>query len=1018
MPRGRPSRLQCKNVQSMPGPHLCAAFSRRYDRTQNPAPLYITLAGTLPEVFRYKIHAFADCRRRRWHQVPAPVSPSALPYNVPLTIPEPIPEASALPEEPPLRSEQIDLTLSIKRCRTWQDLRRLYWTNRTRHGVVNVVSYFTRLAALLPDLPELLGEEMYDTAATGGTLNPSYDDDDELDAGGDAAAGAVGFRAKGGGGGGGGGGSRGRPAAVAVGANAAARAGAGNAAESRHRQQQQRQRQRQCSLAERTALRQLVVRLVYDACIFTEDHVAAGRLEEALRNPSDPWDTEAYALYLTECDNTKLRCTGAGERAGVVNQLQDMAPPNRDRHNQQLPPQGQQQTQQRPGAPALPSPLTFWDWVRDRPELWSDPIEADVLRGLRHWDAPGREPSITPATSGGGKTWASPAAATPAAAVAESAQRKRVPLCYGPLEITTLAWAAARLQIHRAVPQHAAWLIYDIVHGSYRQMPELDGRQLAQLAYSLAQLGPCVPPGRWRRRFLAATRQRMGQMDPQSLANLAHSLEPLQLVPDPAWLQRFLAVSGPLLEADRLSGAELTQLAWAVFSLRKRLCRVRCWANELLQVSRTVVEYGSGLAVHPASSCTLSPSSSLWAPSRSPSPNGANAASASGAVTAPLLEFLPSLLAEVGAPLPLARMRELQQLLLPVNVPTPSGAAATTAETHGPAAVMTSHPTNVGNIDNSSYVREAAGRVPGSGTELDAVEVGNGAERWVSDRANPWVTDHATALLLGAVAGDQGDGGGGGAPHCRLAIWLLRQPPIVFLLMRLWVDSTRAVKALDSEVGRKTEVGSSWMKQQQLDANGEEEEEEEDVDAQLKELEAGLMQAQSIEAAFDFTTYVSRYLRAVGTPSKAAVPDAGGMAAPATIAMAPPGAAGKEPEPPATSLAAAAVASTSAFTATAAMQWQPPPLLQRQPHRAAFLHPPPSFSSFSSPLMTPPPSSMLSVDSPGEPPISGMAEVSDDVPTESTPMLLMLHTRCWPSTHWLEALAAAATAQLYTPGFR
>ncbi|GIL58973.1 hypothetical protein Vafri_13971 [Volvox africanus] len=249
-----------------------------------------------------------------------------------------------------------------------------------------------------------------------------------------------------------------------------------------------------------------------------------------------------------------------------------------------------------------------------------------------------------------------------------------------------------------------------------------------------------------------------------------------------------------------------------------------------------------------------------------------------------------------------------------------------------------------------------------------------------------------------------------------MAIWLLRQPPIVFLVTRLWVDSTRAVKDLNSEVRQNAAVG---LKQQQLKANEEEEEEEEDVEAQLKALEAGLIQAQSTETAFDFTTYVSRYLRAVGTLSKAAMPGASVLTAAATVAVAPTGAASKEPEPPATSLAAAAVASTSALTANPATKWQPPPSLPLpyQPS-AAFLDPLPPFSSSSSPLTTLPSSSRLSADSPEEPSTSAMADVCDDMPNESTPMILMLHTCCWPSTRWLDALAAAATARLYTPGFR
>ncbi|GFR47734.1 hypothetical protein Agub_g9498, partial [Astrephomene gubernaculifera] len=82
---------------------------------------------------------------------------AALPYSLGLLqLPAPVPSATSLPEDPPLRSELIDLTADIKRCGTWQQLRRLYWRHRTRQGAVNVVSYFTRLAALLPDLPALL----------------------------------------------------------------------------------------------------------------------------------------------------------------------------------------------------------------------------------------------------------------------------------------------------------------------------------------------------------------------------------------------------------------------------------------------------------------------------------------------------------------------------------------------------------------------------------------------------------------------------------------------------------------------------------------------------------------------------------------------------------------------------------------------------------------------------------------------------------------------------------------------
>ncbi|EFJ42604.1 hypothetical protein VOLCADRAFT_97251 [Volvox carteri f. nagariensis] len=186
-----------------------------------------------------------------------------------MTVPEPIPEASTLPEEPPLRSEQIDLTLAIKRCRTWQELRRLYWANRTRHGVINMVSYFTRLAALAPSLPELL-------------LPYKTDDTDEAAVEEAEAAAAAG-------------GADGQVVAALAGATPVSWSGKGYDAPRRRSQQQQQQPQQQqqqqqrqqqaglksgrgkgpaattpparcCSIAERTALRQLVVRMVYDAC--------------------------------------------------------------------------------------------------------------------------------------------------------------------------------------------------------------------------------------------------------------------------------------------------------------------------------------------------------------------------------------------------------------------------------------------------------------------------------------------------------------------------------------------------------------------------------------------------------------------------------------------------------------------------------------------------------------------------------------------------------------------------------
>ncbi|EFJ42605.1 hypothetical protein VOLCADRAFT_97252 [Volvox carteri f. nagariensis] len=240
-----------------------------------------------------------------------------------------------------------------------------------------------------------------------------------------------------------------------------------------------------------------------------EEHVAAGRLDEALRNPNDPWDTDAYMRYLEEADaaDARRRAASGGSGSGNGGKRPSSEGPEsyNDRQNQE-----EQQQQQQLQPPRRP-PVSFWEWVRDRPELWvEDPVARAVTSGLRHWVTPGDGGS-----SSGTTATAAAAVVTPAAAAAEAARRKRVPHCYGPLELTTLVRAAARLQLQAAVPEHAAWLVYELLYSSYRQMPEFDGRQLAQLSYSLAQLGPCVPPERWRRRFLAATRRQMAEMDSQ-----------------------------------------------------------------------------------------------------------------------------------------------------------------------------------------------------------------------------------------------------------------------------------------------------------------------------------------------------------------------------------------------------------------------------------------------------------------------------------------------------------------------
>lgn len=98
---------------------------------------------------------------------------------------------------------------------------------------------------------------------------------------------------------------------------------------------------------------------------------------------------------------------------------------------------------------------------------------------------------------------------------------------------------------------------------------------------------------------------------PQSLANLSHALEPLRLSPDPPWLRDLLAATGAAMSITgpgqglrgqgqghggqgqeqgqqrwgpaqrpgtlRPAPPELTQLAWALFSLRRRCVSSVCF---------------------------------------------------------------------------------------------------------------------------------------------------------------------------------------------------------------------------------------------------------------------------------------------------------------------------------------------------------------------------------------------------------------------------------------------------------
>ncbi|GLC41989.1 hypothetical protein PLESTM_001274200 [Pleodorina starrii] len=1049
----------------------------------------------------------------------AAAPPAAVSYGAVISVPEPIPDASSLPEEPSVRSEQIDLTRAIRRCRTWQELRRLYWANRTRHGVVNVVSYFTRLAALLPDLPEVLaaaeddlevlpgGSEEAAVAASAATV-PG------------AASTTAGAATEGGGGGGSGSG-----AGVAVGRGSGGGAAASGAfspdRRRQHQQQQQLTRQQQQgapgrrgaaaaaagpprlrSLAERAALRQLVVRLVYDACSLFEEHVAAGRLEEALRDPADPWDTEAYAVYLAESK-------AAGRR-----------------HDTAAPPAAAAAVEGADGsAPLQPAPprraLSFWEWVRDRPELWTDPIARAVTADLRHWDVPPQPAAAGGRDGGGGAAAATPPPAAAAAAAAARRRRQGMPLCYGPLELTTLTWAAARLQLHRAVPEHAAWLVYDILHGSYRQMPEFDGRQLAQLGYGLAQLGPCVPPGRWRRQFLAATRRRMGEMDAQSLANLAHSLEPLQLVPDPAWLRRLLVVSGPQMESGRMGAAELTQLGWAVFSARRRLCHVGRWANEVLSVARTVAEYGTGAsAVHLPPATNAAPP--VLVPSISPVAAGAAGMSGSGSgagaggrssgtaeasllraghgasgsggdgegghvggvgsstttatiTTTPLLEYLPPFLQEVGAPLTPPSLEELRQLLLPLSPPSlpplpPLGntqAASGSAVAGGGGGGVNA---GAGGLRTPARVLATAGAVdvPAGGRALEAAAAARLEAVAASTGGNdPWVSDHAAALLFSAVAaGSDGHGSSSSSSSSsssRVAAWLLLQPPMVFLLTRLWANTTRSARGLraaGASMGRRGGShgdddnwdGDAEAQEQEVEVVEEEEEVVDEMDSAEEELALlaeALGRAAFVAAAADVSTYVARYLTAVGVEvlPETAFPGAGDpLPHLPTAAATPAGPAAEPPRRPATSL----VAAMGAAVATAVTDWPPPSHWVPPPQHHQYHHGTALAQQREQPPATPGNPAAAAAEAEAAAAVSGSSSTaprsaheaksepaeqgapaahsashpdSDSDPHNShsgatPPLLQLLHTGCWPGPRWLEALASAAASRLHSPDFR
>ncbi|KXZ54241.1 hypothetical protein GPECTOR_5g331 [Gonium pectorale] len=608
--------------------------------------------------------------------------------------------------------EHIDLTRAIKRCRSWQQLRRLYWANRTRHGPVNVVTYWTQLAVLLPDLPELLATE---TEGEGG----DEDEDEDAGDGGDDAG--------------------------------SAHAGS-----------------------------------------YCREHVAAGRLEAAMEEVQ-PWRTDAFSGYLADRYGVDLQRTrGSAATPGSSGGARGGGGGRRGPDHGRAPDDGSLaaavaalRNRERQG------PVTFLDWVGTQPERWCDPVAVAALNGLEHWDQPPPPPPLP-----GGRQPLATAATTLGALAVAAGRRRRLPQCFGPLELSTLAWAAGRLRLAAAVPEHAPWLLHDLLYGSYLQMRAFDGRQLAQLSYSLATLGPCVPPARWRQRFLEEAGPRLGAMDGQSLANLAHSLEPLRLEPGPAWLRSLMAASGALLAEHSMSGAELTQLAWAVLSARRRLYQPRRWATEVLAVSRAALQWGAARSRGDTAAATSA--LALAAPA--------------APVEHPLLTALPRLLSLAGEP-PLSGRQavELRELLMdPGRHSAPQQqsdgyASGSPASAAGPLVTGTVGQ-SVGNAGGSSFEAVMVGAVS-CGSLADAP---SSAQAGDSDLADPWVSDLPSLAVLSRVAK-------AGGLHGGLGIWLLRQPPAILLAVRALAHDGSALcgdwgtaEAGDKQSGRPGALGACW----------------------------------------------------------------------------------------------------------------------------------------------------------------------------------------------------------------
>lgn len=308
-----------------------------------------------------------------------------------------------------------------------------------------------------------------------------------------------------------------------------------------------------------------------------------------------------------------------------------------------------------------------------------------------------------------------------------------------------------------------------------------------------------------------------------------------------------------------------------------RLCRVRRWAHEVLKVAGTITEYRtSSVETVPPSSSPRVPAAAMMSTSHmnlsaetfnaSASPlltkPGPNASVSGGSLvrqlqsagsgpynpTTTLLEFLPSLLYEIGAHLPPDALEELCQLLL-LPPPQPLTVSSAAVAVEGVAALGCSNGKRIEDVDSDSdYLAE-------SGSE-------------------PWFSDRAVEALLDAVSGVEGMSGSGNVSlESRLAVWLLRQPPLVFVLSRLWADTTRAAASAASSTSSASSAAGSQVAAHitRIEDGREEGEnaltfvegydhngngEEDGLEAELK---ACLLREHVRDTAFNWTTYVKRY---------------------------------------------------------------------------------------------------------------------------------------------------------------